>query len=52
MIGIVDRNSNSSIKIELKSTVEDPTLNIIVENMGRLNVDVLDPKVSKKDFKI
>ena len=47
MIGIVDRNSNPTITIRLKSILEDPTLNIIVENMGRLNVDVLDPKVFK-----
>lgn len=43
-IGKVQRNAFTSLTID-DIEIEDPTLNIIVENMGRLNVEPRDPKV-------
>ena len=47
LVGVLDRTSQTSVTIDL-TNIQNPSLHIIVENMGRLNYggDMLDTKVS------
>jgi hypothetical protein len=47
LVGVLDRTSQTSVIIDL-TNIQNPSLHIIVENMGRLNYggDMLDTKVS------
>ena len=47
LVGVLDRTSQTSVTIDL-TNIKNPSLHIIVENMGRLNYggDMLDTKVS------